>query len=507
MHEIRRIVVSVGQCIVPLLQTIVIGFVVVFSFALIGIESFSDKDPHSFGTVMRACVTLFQVIAFGWWPIESLPFFEDSDLGSEVEVGTLIYVASFVLVAVLGLGFSIFSVFLERFLKQSEKEIESQKIQEYNNLRDSMNPNPLDPLMEMISLHYETSQDLSLRITTLFETLDVGGLEGKGTLSFNELHKGLKYMGFSPKIHLTREDFERVVSDSIGSVKDELEPWEFEQMIRRELWKYTKRKTHEARSLTNGNAEMQALLTATKLMLTSFDGGVTSGVESQVPEEAVSGILDEIRYTVKATREEQQRTRAAVGEVATRVRRLEVLLCGHKTRSKNATPETGVHHEGIPSKDPEKRQQSQEPIATGTHNRRESVITADVGPMDSFTSTAQPQSALNASSSTQQVSPPQHRSPSMIHKSPLPNLGSPSLVTPGNDHPGHTFSAVLPVPESDYEPGLGTSNFLASAGGTSAQFVPNPGTGTVVMHGDHQSGTRRSNFLASAGSKWHDLYL
>ena len=58
----------------------------------------------------------------------------------------------------------------------------------------------LDPLMQVLS-HYDSDENLSRRIATLFQVIDV---DDSGTLSYAEMFEGLKKMQFSPSIYLSR---------------------------------------------------------------------------------------------------------------------------------------------------------------------------------------------------------------------------------------------------------------------------------------------------------------
>lgn len=90
------------------------------------------------------------------------------------------------------------AVLLERFFTHTQKDIEDQRLADFKQSRSESFV--LDPVLEMFSLQFETSQDLSKRIQALFEALDVGGLEGTGTLSFDEIHAGLKFLDYNPKV-------------------------------------------------------------------------------------------------------------------------------------------------------------------------------------------------------------------------------------------------------------------------------------------------------------------
>ena len=90
---LRRMIHCVSQAIFPVVQALMVGLIVCFVYATLGVENFGDRDPEGFGTFAKAVYTVFAIVAFQKWRDEALPSF-DSEGG--MDVGVLAYIYSFV---------------------------------------------------------------------------------------------------------------------------------------------------------------------------------------------------------------------------------------------------------------------------------------------------------------------------------------------------------------------------------------------------------------------------
>ena len=84
------------------------------------------------------------------------------------------------------------------------------------------------------------------KINALYAKLDE---DGSGGLCYEELREGLK-MSLGLPIALTREDFETITENGRFVTDSEFDSEQFQQMMRAELWRFSRRALNNVLSVT-----------------------------------------------------------------------------------------------------------------------------------------------------------------------------------------------------------------------------------------------------------------
>eukprot|EP00960_Hanusia_phi_P054203 762572-Hanusia_phi.AAC.2 len=104
---------------------------------------------------------------------------------------------------------------------------------------ESFHVGPLDPLLASL-VHYNTNDDLSERISKLFDYLDK---DDSGLLSFKEISNGLRHLDKEHAIHFSYEDFEEITEHfEFCNEDEEISSDNFELIVRAQLKRYVQRR-------------------------------------------------------------------------------------------------------------------------------------------------------------------------------------------------------------------------------------------------------------------------
>lgn len=202
LENLRRIISSITASLLPVLQAFLIGLIVCFIYAIIGVEYFADTAPLSFATFSRAVYTLFGVVAFQKWTDDIAAFDDDNS----INYGPVVYIYSYVIIVVWVLLQVVVAVLLENFFSATASDKE--QTAKARAIEERAITSPLDPLLQIISSQFDTSVDLSNRIRTLFEALD---MDKEGFLTFSSLRHGLAHLHLHTKIALSQDDYNAMV--------------------------------------------------------------------------------------------------------------------------------------------------------------------------------------------------------------------------------------------------------------------------------------------------------
>ena len=77
LQQIRHIINSIVNSILPCTHAIFICLIVVFVYAIIGVEAWREETPEAFGDLFHAIWSLFSVVTFEDWPPALNPFPEN----------------------------------------------------------------------------------------------------------------------------------------------------------------------------------------------------------------------------------------------------------------------------------------------------------------------------------------------------------------------------------------------------------------------------------------------
>ena len=94
-----------------------------------------------------------------------------------------------------------FIITMQEVKEQDEKEAREEASTSSNSI--TLRHGPLDALLKQL-LTYASRSDLSAKIGNIWDLLD---LNSDGSLSCNEMNKGMALLDVAPPIHLSTEDF------------------------------------------------------------------------------------------------------------------------------------------------------------------------------------------------------------------------------------------------------------------------------------------------------------
>jgi hypothetical protein len=124
------------------------------------------------------------------------------------------------------------------------KAAEEQVRQEKDNRRKLRGV--LDSLTSQL-ITFEDDDDLELKINAIYDKLDG---DGSGGLDFQEFKRGVKDMAMN--IHLTRDDFDIITENGKHLNRNaEFGREQFQEMMRGELWRFSRRELSNVLSLSN----------------------------------------------------------------------------------------------------------------------------------------------------------------------------------------------------------------------------------------------------------------
>mmetsp|Transcript_21259 Transcript_21259/g.48808 ORF Transcript_21259/g.48808 Transcript_21259/m.48808 type:complete len:579 (-) Transcript_21259:171-1907(-) len=236
LKELRGIINALTASLIPVFNALMIVLLVTAIYAILGVLSWKDRSEVRFGTFSAAMYTMFQVITMEGWSSEiARPMFDPSV--GPLDTGVAVYFASFVVIVGWILLPVVMAVLLDNFVQAAAEDERKAQLKKEKAIRFSVDP--IAPLLASLS-YYDTGEDLSGRVRMLFEALDVDMV---GKLGFQQLHENLKQLNFTPRIHLSEEDYEDMLRNAGMDeyVHEEIGIVEFEELLRSELARHVQR--------------------------------------------------------------------------------------------------------------------------------------------------------------------------------------------------------------------------------------------------------------------------
>jgi len=255
LQQLRHIVDSITRSMVPLADAIFICLMFVFIYATIGVDAWREEAPEAFGDFFRAIWALFSIMTFEDWPPELYPFPESG----KVRYAVVFYVYSYVGIINYILLQVLVAVLLESFFSDLNVNVASEEKKGSEAFR-------LDPLMEVLLMHFNTEDDLANRIAGFFRVFDA---DNSGSLSLPELQEGIRKLPLERKCNVTIEDFEDMTKD-IQLFDDDGEKMvdlaAFDTLMRKELRSFAQRSLAQCIRKTP-DVDAQILLGTMKMLL------------------------------------------------------------------------------------------------------------------------------------------------------------------------------------------------------------------------------------------------
>lgn len=141
---------------------------------------------------------------------------------------------------------------------QQAKEEEEKRVNSEKDRRKLKNT--LDPITRSL-LTFEDEDDLDHKIDSIFQRLDE---DESGGLNFEEFRSNIKQIDKS--IHLTRDDYDTLTENGKHLSPDgEFNRMQFKEMMKRELWRYSRRELANVISIRSAEHRRYKLYTLPSL--------------------------------------------------------------------------------------------------------------------------------------------------------------------------------------------------------------------------------------------------
>uniref|UniRef100_A0A7S0QNQ4 EF-hand domain-containing protein n=1 Tax=Cryptomonas curvata TaxID=233186 RepID=A0A7S0QNQ4_9CRYP len=265
LRSLRQIINALTSAILPVCNAFLIMGLVTCLYAILAVNFFRDKNPDYFGSFFRSLFTMFQVCTGDNWSDIARSLFPDQE---HVDSGVIFFFVSFHVIVGWTLLQVVVAVLIDNFTASADEEKE--KAMKEKAMRQGKNVaiSALDPILAALA-HFNTSQDLSNRVMTLFKVLDA---DDSKSLSYEELASGLKKLKVQPTIHLSEEDFHMISNQRLMcDHKGELSVTAFETIMRRQLKLFVQRQLAHAMGRTDENDPSGTILFVLKLLTISVD--------------------------------------------------------------------------------------------------------------------------------------------------------------------------------------------------------------------------------------------
>ncbi|EKX31059.1 hypothetical protein GUITHDRAFT_122735, partial [Guillardia theta CCMP2712] len=148
---------------------------------------------------------------------------------------------------------------------------------------------PLDPLLRAL-VGFQSSRDLSSRLSLLFERLDV---DEHGALKFEEVREGLKKLELHPPILLSVEDWEHLTENGLLlNGREEMTFEGFERMVRLGMHNFMRRMLVQSMESCEDSRSYDLLLSLKMLLEPPLSQEERAQLESlRKPRSIVSSLL------------------------------------------------------------------------------------------------------------------------------------------------------------------------------------------------------------------------
>eukprot|EP00960_Hanusia_phi_P003962 116421-Hanusia_phi.AAC.1 len=201
------------------------------------------------------------------WPDDTLPAFRPD---GTVDVGTVAFIYSYVLIVVIVLLQVLVAVLLENFFTAARNE-KAKIYEEFDKSEVSKLQNPLENLLGTLSVQFSTQEDLDERMEMLFRMFDK---DRGGTLSFEELSEGLHRM--FPQSNRLSEDEYFIFSGGHAELTAE----QFREQLWKELKSHWLKKIADTAMMFDNEKEIETMLTTVKILMVMSDSSFNNLLDS-----------------------------------------------------------------------------------------------------------------------------------------------------------------------------------------------------------------------------------
>eukprot|EP00960_Hanusia_phi_P057382 763552-Hanusia_phi.AAC.3 len=164
----------------------------------------------------------------------------------------------------------VVAVLLDNFIRcvKEEERKEMQRSLEKERQGIELSSRVLDPLMKFLAKH-DTEQHFKAQVQMIFNIIN---FQLKERVNFEDMHKGLKGLGFKPLIELRKDDFDYITAEGrFCNELGELTAQQFFAMISRQYRMFCARKLCDLQKMSDGADSVVHL--ATKMVLVMEDPG------------------------------------------------------------------------------------------------------------------------------------------------------------------------------------------------------------------------------------------
>jgi len=236
LTSLRMIVLALGASMVPVANTFFVLLLATAIYAILGVGIFSDFEE--FQNFSMAFFTMFQsVTGDGWASDIARPMMEQRS-PTGFEPGIAAFFLSYILIVMIVLVNIVLAVLLDEFLKTAEQnKLEMATAKQAQDHAGGMF-GPLDPVLHHLAA-FQSSEDLSVRIESLFSLLDQ---DGGGTIAFDEFAAGLRRLKTTPVIKISQDDFQDITLGlKLCGPQGDLTREQFQVVMRHQVRLYVQR--------------------------------------------------------------------------------------------------------------------------------------------------------------------------------------------------------------------------------------------------------------------------
>jgi hypothetical protein len=233
---LTRMYTSIGFCIVPLANAMLILLMVTIFTSVLGFSLFAEKYPDYFRDLDTSMFTMFQVVMGDLSTPRTL--FEMQPDGSILTDPALTtFFVIFIIIANIILINVCVAVLLDEFVSATIRDKEAaERALEKENLKRRIT-GVLDPITTELK-DFESRENLLERIDNMYTQLDE---DGSGGLSFAEFKHGLLNLDDMGKIHMTMEDFEQITDNGRYLTDGEFDKYQFQHIMQQEFTRFCNR--------------------------------------------------------------------------------------------------------------------------------------------------------------------------------------------------------------------------------------------------------------------------
>ena len=259
LKDFQKLLTAITSSVLPVCNAFAILLTITAVYSVLGTTFFRNKNEEFFANFHTSLFTMVQVLTGDSWASGvSRSIFREGLTDPDVAL----FFVSYILIASVMLLNVVVAVLLDEFMQTVTRAKEEQeRLEEIEQERRKIT-GCLDPLTRTL-LTFEDEDDLTAKIDSIYDKLDE---DCSGTLGFEELRDGLRdSLGLS-NIYMTREDFDIVTENGRYVTQNEFNGRQFREMIKGELWRFSRRALNNVLSVT-GDEQFRSTI----LMLKIFE--------------------------------------------------------------------------------------------------------------------------------------------------------------------------------------------------------------------------------------------